>query len=166
MHNLIELNTNILETNLINILLLLGLLVYVNKTSFSLSLKERQNEISQNLAKVEKDIFSSLKFYEKSELNLKLSHLYVQEWRNTYEKEKIAIVESKYGNVKESLSQIFLNTESLFESFESKTTANLQKYLVLLATGKLLRKFFFLSKEKKSKIINEIIFNLEEKIGG
>ena len=43
----IEFNTNILETNLINIFLLFGLLFYANKISFSVTLKNRQTEIVQ-----------------------------------------------------------------------------------------------------------------------
>lgn len=165
MHKLIELNPNILETNLINILLLLCLIIYLSKTSFSLSLKERQEEIIQSLNKVEKDISSSLKFYEKNEENFKLTSLYLQEWKNVYEIEKIKIVSLKYENIKENLREIFKNTEALFESFEVNIKANLEKYLILLASGKLLRKFFFLSKEKKSKIIKEIILNLKQEIG-
>lgn len=165
MHKLIELNPNILETNLINILLLLCLIIYLSKTSFSLSLKERQEEIVQSLNKIEKDISSSLKFYEKNEESFKLTSLYLQEWKNVYEIEKIKIVSLKYENIKENLIEIFKNTEALFESFEINTKANLEKYLILLASGKLLRKFFFLSKEKKSKIIKDIILNLKQEIG-
>jgi len=41
----IQFNSNILETNLVNILILIGLLVYGNKVSFSVSLENRQKEI-------------------------------------------------------------------------------------------------------------------------
>ena len=41
----LQLNPNILETNLVNILILIGLLVYGNKVSFSVSLENRQKEI-------------------------------------------------------------------------------------------------------------------------
>ena len=43
----IEFNTNILETNIINIFLLFGLLFYANKVSFSGTLEERQKEIKE-----------------------------------------------------------------------------------------------------------------------
>ena len=46
---LIQLNTNLLETNVFNILLLLGVLAYANKVSFSTGLENRQKEIIQTI---------------------------------------------------------------------------------------------------------------------
>ncbi len=164
MHSLFELNPNILETNLINIILLIALLLYANKVSFSSTLKERQININKDIEKAEKDVSLALKFYKKSEENLKLNSLYLYEWKGKYENEKQKIVKTQYDNIKQNLSQIFSTTESLFESFERKKLANLEKYLILFTVGKLLRKFFFLSKEKKAKIVKEIIHNFEEEL--
>ncbi len=161
MQELIEINSNLLETNLINILLLLALLFYVNKTSFSANLAQRQNEISQSLNKIEKDILISLNFYEKTEESIKFAYLYFQEWKILYEKEKINLASAKYQNIKENLEEIFKSTENLFYNFELNSKNNLEKYLILLVSGKLLRKFFFLAKDEKSKIIKEILLNLK-----
>ena len=52
----IELNPNLLETNVINILILLGLLIYGYKVSFSVTLQDRQKEIVQMLLKANADV--------------------------------------------------------------------------------------------------------------
>ena len=50
----IQLNTNFLETNVVNILLLLGILIYANKTSFSVGLENRQKELFKQLKMLRK----------------------------------------------------------------------------------------------------------------
>ncbi len=162
MHHLFELNTNILETNLINILLLIGVLLYANKVSFSLTLNERKIEISNNIEKSEKDLLLATKFYEKIEENLKQNAFYLSQWKVKYSNEKQESIKLQYQNIQEKLSQIFSATDNLLISFENKRIANLEKYISLFIVAKLLRKFFFLSRNKKSKIINQIILNLEE----
>ena len=46
---LVQLNPNILETNVQNIVILLGILLYANNVSFSVSLEDRQKDIIQGL---------------------------------------------------------------------------------------------------------------------
>lgn len=161
MHKLIELNTNILETNLINILLLIILLFYLYQSSFSISLKERQNQIFEDLEKINKELKISELFYQRTEEKLNFLSFYLQELKNSYQQEKNNSLNEKYQKIKENLSEIFINTEFLIENIDKKTKLNIERYLIFLASGKLLRKFFFLSKEKKAKIIKQIIFNLE-----
>ncbi len=162
MHDLFELNLNILETNLINIFLLIGILLYANKVSFSNSLNERKNEIKNSIEKAEKDLSLAIKFSEKMEDNLKLNSFYLHEWKIKYESEKQEIIKNQYKGLQEKLRQVFATTDNLLLSFEKKRKANLEKYIILFVVSKLLRKFFFLSKDKKSKIISQIILNLEE----
>jgi F0F1-type ATP synthase membrane subunit b/b' len=59
----IEFNTNILETNIINILLLFGLLFYANKVSFSGTLEDRQKEIVQTIENAQKDVLNASNYY-------------------------------------------------------------------------------------------------------
>ena len=46
---LIQLNPNILESNVQNIIILLGILIYANNVSFSVTLENRQKEIIQTI---------------------------------------------------------------------------------------------------------------------
>jgi F0F1-type ATP synthase membrane subunit b/b' len=160
MNLVIELNTNILETNLINILLLLGLLFYVNKVSFSVSLKERQNEISQNFDKAEKEISLALNYYKEVEQSYQENYLYLELWKKDYESEKVKAIDMKYEGIKKNLKELFLTSKTLVKSFENKNTLSLQTYLIIFTVGKLLKKFFNLSKEEKSNLTKSIILNL------
>ena len=52
----LEFNTDIFETNLINISILIGVLLYANKVSFSKTLSDRQLEIIQVIENAQKDL--------------------------------------------------------------------------------------------------------------
>ena len=66
----LQLNPNILETNLVNILILIGLLVYGNKVSFSVSLENRQKEIIQTIENAQKDVLNASNYYYLSDIRL------------------------------------------------------------------------------------------------
>jgi len=84
----IRFNTNILETNIINILLLFGLLFYANKVSFSGTLEERQKEIVQTIENAQKDVLNASNYYALAEKGFTQSLFWLQSWKTLYEKEK------------------------------------------------------------------------------
>jgi F-type H+-transporting ATPase subunit b len=59
----IEFNSNILETNLINLLILFGILLYANKVSFSSTLEARQKNIIQTIENAQKDVLNASNYY-------------------------------------------------------------------------------------------------------
>jgi F-type H+-transporting ATPase subunit b len=158
----IEFNTNILETNLINILLLFGLLFYAYKVSFSGTLENRQKDIIQTIENAQKDVVNASNYYYLAEKGFTQSLFWLQSWKSLYDKEKVEIVNNKYKTVKTALTETFLTTESLIKNFESKTFLSLQRYIVLVTASKILRKFFFLSEKEQSKLIELTI----SKLGG
>ena len=160
MSSFIEFNTNILETNLINILLLIALLLYVNKVSFSLSLKERQKEIGQSLEKAEKEILVALNYYSEVEQSYQESYLYLELWKKNYEEEKTKFLSLKHEEIKKTLEEVFVTSENLLTNFETKSNLSLQSYLILFTVGKLLKSFFNLSKEEKANLTTSIISKL------
>ena len=103
----IEFNTNILETNLINIFLLIGLLLYANKVSFSGTLQNRQKDIIQTIENAQKDVLNASNYYYLAEKGFTQSLFWLQSWKELYEKEKIEIVTSKYTTVKNVSSKPF-----------------------------------------------------------
>jgi hypothetical protein len=103
----IEFNTNILETNIINILLLFGLLFYANKVSFSGTLEDRQKEIVQTIENAQKDVLNASNYYSLAEKGFTQSLFWLQSWKTLYEKEKVDIVNSKYNSVKNGLTELF-----------------------------------------------------------
>lgn len=159
---LITLNTNIFETNIINLSILIGLLVYLYKTSFTVTLENRQQEIIQTIENAQQDVKKASDYYYLAEKGFTQSLFWFQSWKNQYEKEKTDIVTAKYTTVKKGLKEIFETTERLMETFETRAFLSFQRYLILTAASKILRKFFFLSEKEKSKLIEITVSKLGE----
>jgi F-type H+-transporting ATPase subunit b len=158
----IELNPNILETNLVNILILIGLLVYANKTSFSVTLENRQKEIIQTIENAQKDVVNASNYYYLAEKGFTQSLFWLQSWKALYEKDKLDLVNNKYKIVKTGLTETFTTTENLIKNFENKAFLSLQKYMIFVTASKILRKFLYLSEAEQSKLIEVTI----SKLGG
>jgi F-type H+-transporting ATPase subunit b len=92
----LEFNSNILETNLINLLILIGLLIYANKISIQPGLDLRRDEISQIIEKAQKDVLDASTYYSDAEKGFIQSVFWLQSWRSIYQKEKLEIVNNKY----------------------------------------------------------------------
>ena len=159
---LIQLNPNFFETNVINIGLLIGILIYANKTSFSVGLENRQKEIIQTIENAQKDVVNASNYYYLAEKGFTQSLFWLQSWKNLYEKDKVEIVETKYKLVKTGLTNTFSTTENLIKNFENKAFVALQRYMVLITASRILRKFLFLSEAEQSKLIDATI----SKLGG
>ena len=158
----LQLNPNILETNLVNILILIGLLLYGNKVSFSVSLEDRQKEIIQTIENAQKDVLNASNYYYLAEKGFTQSLFWLQSWKALYQKDKIDLVNNKYKLVKTGLSETFSTTESLINNFENKAFITLQQYMIFVTASKILRKFLFLSETEQSKLIEVTI----SKLGG
>jgi len=156
----IELNPNILETNIINIALLVGILLYANKVSFSVGLENRQKEIVLTIENAQKDVLKASNYYYLAEKGLTQSLFWLQSWKALYEKDKIDLVNTKYKLVKTGLSEAFETTENLIQVFENKSFLSLQRYIIFITASKILRKFLFLSETEQSKLIETRISSL------
>jgi len=159
---LIQLNPNILETNVQNIVILLGVLIYANKVSFSVSLENRQKEIIQTIENAQKDVLNASNYYYLAEKGFTQSLFWLQSWKMLYEKDKVDLVSVKYKLVKSGLEETFLTTENLVKNFENKAFLSLQRYMIFITASRILRKFLFLSEAEQSKIIEVTI----SKLGG
>jgi hypothetical protein len=159
---LIQLNPNILETNVQNIVILLGVLIYANKVSFSVSLENRQKEIIQTIENAQKDVLNASNYYYLAEKGFTQSLFWLQSWKMLYEKDKADLVNVKYKLVKSGLEETFLTTENLVKNFENKAFLSLQRYMIFITASRILRKFLFLSEAEQSKIIEVTI----SKLGG
>ena len=158
----LQLNPDILETNLVNILILIGILLYGNKISFSITLENRQKEIIQTIENAQKDVVNASNYYYLAEKGFTQSLFWLQDWKGLYEKDKLEIVNQKYKQVKTGLSETFSTTESLIKNFENKSFIALQRYIIFITASRILRKFLFLSETEQSKLIEVTI----SKLGG
>ena len=158
----IQLNPNILETNIQNLIILIGILIYANNVSFSVSLENRQKEIIQTIENAQKDVLNASNYYYLAEKGFTQSLFWLQSWKVLYEKDKIDLVTNKYNLVKNGLLETFLTTENLIANFEKKAFITLQRYIIFVTASRILRKFLFLSDEEQSKLIEVTI----SKLGG
>jgi F0F1-type ATP synthase membrane subunit b/b' len=158
----IQLNPNILETNIQNLVILIGALVYANKVSFSVSLENRQKEIIQTIENAQKDVLNASNYYYLAEKGFKHSLFWLQSWKGLYEKDKADLVTNKYNVVKKGLLETFNTTETLIKNFENKAFVSLQRYMIFITASHILRKFLFLSESEQSKLIEVTI----SKLGG
>jgi hypothetical protein len=159
---LIQLNPNILETNIQNLVILIGILVYANNVSFSVSLENRQKEIIQTIENAQKDVLNASNYYYLAEKGFTQSLFWLQSWKVLYEKDKIDLVTNKYNLVRNGLLETFTATENLILNFEKKAFISLQRYIIFVTASRILRKFLFLSEEEQSKLIEVTI----SKLGG
>jgi hypothetical protein len=156
----VEFNTNILETNAINLFILIGLLLYGNQITIQPDLKKRQKQISQVIENTQKDVLDATNYSFFVNKNFIQNLLWLQAWKELYKEEKIKFINTKYKLVKTGLLDTFLSTEIFIKTFEKKSFLSLQRYILFFAAGRILRKFLFLSEHEQSKIIETTILKL------
>ena len=155
-------NTNLLETNFFNIFLLISLLLYTYKVSFRTTLEIRQEEILQNFENLERDLSNSFLYFSLGEKAFSQNLFWLYSWKKVYKNEKNMLVKDKYENLQKGIKKNFEVIETVFGTFETKLFLSLQRYLLFLTAGKILRKFFAISLYQQSKFIQIAITQLGE----
>ena len=159
---LIQLNPNILESNVQNIIILLGILIYANNVSFSVTLEKQQKEIIQTIENAQKDVVNASNYYYLAEKGFTQSLFWLQSWKMLYEKDKADLVTNKYTMIKKGLEETFETTENLIKNVENKAFISIQRYMIFITASRILRKFLSLSEAEQSKIVEITI----SKLGG
>lgn len=77
----IHLNPNILETNVQNLVILIGILVYAYNVSFKDALLDREIRIVRTIGIAFSDLLNAFTFYCKSERGSLQNILWLQSWR-------------------------------------------------------------------------------------
>jgi F0F1-type ATP synthase membrane subunit b/b' len=157
----IKFNPNILETNLINILILFGILIYTYKNSFSKTLEIRQQEIIQSIENAQNDVILASNYYLQAEKAYTQSLVFLQSWKNLHQIEKEDIINNTYQLIKKQINENFIITENLISNIENKTFLIIQRYFILIIAAKILRKFVSLSKSDQKRLIELTISKLE-----
>ena len=148
-----QFNVNLLETNLFNILILLGILFYAYQVSFRQSLENRQQEIFQIIENAQKEVLLASQSYQLAEKAFTQSFFWFQSWKSLYEKEKEEVISNQYFQLRVNLAQSFELTENLVTTLEKKSFSDLQRYVLFLTASKILRKFVSLSEMEQSSLI-------------
>jgi len=156
----LRLNTNILETNVINIVFLLGLLFYGNKTLFVPLLEKRRNQIVRQIEEAEDNIRKATSYYFFTEKALLKNVYRFPLLQRLYKENTIFIIKKKCIEKKNALLQTFLVGEQLLGNYEKKAFASLQKYAIIFTASTLAKECGNLSENRQVTLIKKILSSL------
>lgn len=157
----IKLNSNILDSNLINILFLVALLFYVNQVTFRSTLAKRKKDIAQIIENAQEDVLQATTYYSIAEKNFEDVLFSLCSLKTFYKENKMASVRKKYNLVKEGFTETFVGTENLIKIFEKKTFLKLQRYLFFTLVSKWVRFFVYLPEKDQSDFLKNCILKLK-----
>ncbi|CAM9091653.1 unnamed protein product [Sphacelaria rigidula] len=125
----VSLNTDLFETNIINLGLLLVLLFIVIKNFLTDVLTTRKKKIIEALEKAETRLVDSQKRYNEAKKQLSQVDLVVQEMNNQMEITKQNIVKSKWNQAQDDLSKRFILAIEVLRSREKKIFSEVIKQI-------------------------------------
>lgn len=159
----VGLNTNILETGLINIILLLGILIYSGKDFLVELLEERKQAIVNNIEDAEQRLNEASRRLDEAQKQLNQVELIIDQIKTDTLATKMNLLESEALESKKDLIVRFSRALATFKTKERQIFLEIKQeiiFLVLKRTILRLQKTFE-SKEKAIGLIYETINKLE-----
>lgn len=159
----ISLNTNILETNLINIVILLVLLLYFLGSFLKENLSSRQEQIISNIQNGEKRLNEAKDRLAEAKLQWAQAQIIIEEIKNQTHRSKVIILESEFKQTNQSISQRFNNLLMILYYREQQVRSVIMKQVSELALRQVTAKLQTPLMEKDQYII---INNKINRLGG
>lgn len=160
----IGLNTDILETNVINILLLIILLFVVLKNFLQENLGARKNKILTDVENAEKRLADSNERYREAEKQWSQIQIIVEDIQNQAEQTKQNILKAKCTKAKEDISKKFSTATAVLRYREQKTFNDILKGVSEKALKKVINKLKAqLGKREQSAIVDSKLELLGDK---
>ncbi len=159
----ISLNTDILETGLINILALVGILIYVGKDFLGSALEERKTTIVQNVQDAEDRLDEAQKRLAEAQKQLNQAHVVIGDIKSETLNTKKVMLEADTSEAKNDLKFRFERAVLAFKSKERQIFFEIKEQitsLVLTRTVTRVKKTFTQDKPA-AKLINNTIRTLE-----
>jgi F-type H+-transporting ATPase subunit b len=162
-HEGIGLNTDILETGLLNIIALLAILVYTGRDFLGSSLEERRTTIVKGVQDAEDRLNEAQKRLNEAQKQLNQANLVISEIRNEAIKTKRTLLESDAYQAKKDLKIRFEKALSTFRSKERQIFLDIKQQIISLVLKRTVvrAKETFEPKERATALINETINKLE-----
>ena len=162
-HDGISLNTNILETGLINIILVIGILIYTGKDFLGSVLEERKTTIIASVQDAEDRLNEAQKRLSEAEKQLSQAHIVISEIRNETRKTKNVLLETVAIQAKKDLKIRFDRALSSFKSKERQIFLEIKQQIILLVLKQTITRaqVVFGLKERAIALIDETINKLE-----
>ena len=126
-------NTDILETNLVNQIILLVGLFFVGKDFLSESLSQRQEEIVQGVEDSEKRLREAQDRLSEAKKQLAQARVIIDEIKKESGETKKALLERDYAEAKSELERRFSNAATILKFRERQILSEIKQYVSVLA---------------------------------
>ena len=162
-HEGIGLNTDILETGLINIVLLLAILIYAGRDFLGSLLEERKTMIVKGVQDAEDRLNEAQKRLNEAEKQLNQANLVINEIKNETITTKKVLLEADAYQAKKDLKIRFERALATFRSKERQIFLEIKQQIISLVLKRTVTRAqeTFRSKERATALINETINKLE-----
>ena len=162
-HEGIGLNTDILETGLINILALLAILIYTGRDFLGSVLEERKTTIVKGVQDAEDRLNEAQKRLTEAQKQLNQANFVISEIKNETIATKKVLLESDAFQAKKDLIVRFERALAAFRSKERQIFVEIKQQIVSIVLQRTVNRAqeTFKSKERATALINETINKLE-----
>jgi F-type H+-transporting ATPase subunit b len=162
-HEGIGLNTDILETGLINIFALLAILIYTGRDFLGSLLEERKTMIVKGVQDAEDRLNEAQKRLNEAEKQLNQANLVISEIKNETVTTKKVLLEADAYQAKKDLKIRFERALATFRSKERQIFLAIKQQIISLVLKRTVTSAqeTFGSKERATALINETINKLE-----
>jgi F-type H+-transporting ATPase subunit b len=159
----IGLNTDILETGLINIVALLAILIYTGRDFLGSLLEERKTTIVKGVQDAEDRLNEAQKRLNEAQKQLNQANLVISEIKNETVATKKVLLESDAFQAKKDLTVRFDRALATFRSKERQIFIEIKQQIISLVLQRTVDRAqeTFKSKERATALINETINKLE-----
>jgi len=159
----IRLNTDILETGLINILSLLGILIYVGSDFLGSTLEKRRNDILSGIQDAEERLNEAKKRFDEAQKQATQANVIIAEIKNETLLTKKRLLETESSQSKKELGIRFSRALAAFKTKERQIFLNVKQQIITLVLNRTLAKAqeTFSSQKRATVLISETIEKLE-----
>jgi len=159
----ISLNTDILETGVINILALLAILIYTGRDFLGSLLEERKTTIVKGVQDAEDRLNEAQNRLNEAKKQLNQANLVISEIQNETVTTKKVLLESDAFQAKKDLTVRFERALATFRSKERQIFVEIKQQIVSIVLQRTVSRAqeTFKSKERATALINETINKLE-----
>jgi F-type H+-transporting ATPase subunit b len=159
----ISLNTDILETGVINILALLAILIYTGRDFLGSLLEERRTTIVNSVQDAEDRLNEAKKRLVEAQKQLNQANIVISEIKNETIITKKSLLESDAFQAKKDLTVRFDRALATFRSKERQIFVEIKQQIISIVLQQTVSRVqeTFKSKERSNSLINETIDKLK-----
>ena len=159
----ITLNLDILETGIINIITLLGILIYVGRDFLGSTLEQRKNDIVAGVQDAEERLNEANKRLSEAQKQLNQANVIIEEIKNDTISTKKVLLESDTAQFKKDLTIRFSRALATFRSKERQIFLEIKQQIITLVLQRTVVRAqqTFGPKNRATALISETINKIE-----